>query len=380
MKVTFNKDELKNRLAQLGAVVSSKATSPVLSFVRLFANELSAMPPTYQVGIVGADTFATLTVVLQKAVADGPVDILVPFHKLAELVNNANKVGEIIIEAKDQTKSVVTAGKAKGTLPSYPVTNWPDPLVRPDTATATIPLPAFKNSISTVEFAIPKEAGKHIAAVALIESTPTSFQLIGCDGEVLAISTFAQEAGSTFELLLPRPALELITKLSGPALSISHNDSGFYFDTEFESLTFARSHGAFPNYKGVLPKSVTGSFEVDSAELLEALNWCVVLADKEKPAVTFIAKGDALNLEGAHLEASSAEGATFRNVATNELAIAPLTGTPTDFSLNAKRTVQFLTKVTGKIQVAVVSANAVVDFQAGSLRFLQMPTNPANRA
>src|ERR1700722_3082196 len=136
MKVKFNTEELKKVLGKLAAVVSKKAATPVFGYVRLFAMQ---SPGTlgYTVGITGVDIDATLTASFVKAEAEGPVDVLLPFTRLIEIINHTS-AAETIIETDGETKARLKSGKFTGEIKPRPLGEWPQALERPETSKATL--------------------------------------------------------------------------------------------------------------------------------------------------------------------------------------------------------------------------------------------------
>lgn len=369
MKVKFSTSELKDRLSQISAVVAKKAPVPVYGFLRLVA----ARPdPTalFSVWLTGIDIDATLTVRLIKAEVDEEVDVLIPFAKLSELVSN-HTVAELILDVPDETKAVLKGGRASAVLQTHPLTNWPTVMERPETAVATLNLGGFKKQIGDVGFCIPTADGKFTSAVALFESTDKTSKLVATDGFRMGLSELPGNAG-TFKLIMPKTALEYISKLTGETVTLYESEAGFYAQTEMETLTASRSHGAFPNYNDVIPKTITTTITTDTPQLLQAVKRTRPLADAETPGVTFSVEkdGTAMLLVAGSQEAEQ----TFRSTATDEVD-ATVTGQANLFSLDVAKLQPFLEKVTGKLVINILDAQHVVDFVAleGQYRFLQMP-------
>jgi DNA polymerase-3 subunit beta len=386
MKVKFNTEELKKRLSQLGSVVAKKATVPVFGFVRLFTTPITGegLLPKYQVSMIGVDIDAALTVTLIKAEATEDIDVLLPFDKLIDVVNNIS-AQEITLEPKEG-KVIIAATKFKGTLETHPVENWPTALERPENPTATIALPGFKDQIDLIEFAVPANDGKFVVSVAKLDSTKDELALVSTDGFRLAIAKSQQNAG-IFSLQLPKPALELIKKLEGTQLTISEAEAGFYFETELEILTISRSHGEFPPYQEILPKSHKTQIVVSKKPLLEALKRLKIFGDKEKPTVMFTvtAGSNVLHLEAVNPNAS-AGGDVFRNVAEDEIDLTANNGEAQQFPLNPAYMLPFLENAfgsgDGSIVVNINDGTKLVDFVAndGRYRYLQMPVNTEAKA
>src|SRR5579859_1101340 len=147
MKVKFQTEELKKYLGKLAAVVAKKAAQPVYGFVRLFAQQTPGALG-FTVGITGVDIDSSLTLTYTKAEADGPVDVLLPFSKLVEIIANVN-TAEVTIETDGETKARLKDGrKFTGEMKPRPLAEWPTILDRPAQATAQLALAGFKDQIS----------------------------------------------------------------------------------------------------------------------------------------------------------------------------------------------------------------------------------------
>jgi DNA polymerase III sliding clamp (beta) subunit (PCNA family) len=392
MKVTFDTSELQKRLSQLAAVVAKKAAQPVFGYIRLAA--WKSETGQYPVTITGVDIDSSLTVTFVKAKADGPIDVLLPFTKLAQIVAGV-KVAEVEIASADETKATLKAGKYKAELKPHPLANWPTILEQPEVATATVGLADFKEQIADIEFAVPASDGKFVVSVSKVESVPDVpaagdtpavpgyLRLVATDGFRLAISSRAANYGQ-FSLLFPKPALELVKKLDGGAqLTISEVDGGFYFQTELETLTVSRSHGEFPSYERVIPGSFKTELTVDKGLLADAIKRVKPLADSEKAVITFGVTGEGattLALATSSSEAGAADAAaSFLNTASDDVDIKGVKGPAAQFSLDANILEPFIDRAygskSGEITIRIVAVDRVVDFLAngGTYRFLQMP-------
>src|SRR6266704_4515923 len=147
-KITFKTEELKKRLAQLGAVVSKKAATPVFGFIRMYAVPNGE---TFAVGITGADIDAKLNL-WTGATADSAVDVLLPFSKLTEIVSNITGE-EVSLTVADNGQTVKLAAlKFKASLPTHPIEKWGDvgEAEKPEVAIVELGLPGLKDQIAHV--------------------------------------------------------------------------------------------------------------------------------------------------------------------------------------------------------------------------------------
>ena len=362
MKVKLVTAEFKERLSQLAAVISKKSPSPVYEHVRLVSDGVS-------VWLSGVAIDASLTIKLVKATVDAPVDVLLPFGRLVD-VTNPHTVDELYIAVdKDGTSATLKGGKATAKLRCFPLESWPEIMERPETETATLSLGAVKRHVDNVSFAITKKESRFATSVSKIESTATSLRFVATDGFCLAFSELPANAG-VFNLIIPKTAMDYVCKLSGEQVKLLVAETGFYFETENEVLTVQRTHGTFPNYNAVLPKSFVQTFTVDAATLLGALKRVKPLADPEIPVITFTTVENATSLLLVAVSAES-EGSDEVDIVAQ--------GPGVEVSLNANILQPYLERTTGKLTINISDKRSAVDFYAfeGQYRALIMPVNVA---
>lgn len=387
MKVTFNTGELQNRLSQLSGVVAKKATLEVFKYVRLFTQAAQEGGPL-AVKLFGMDIDATLTVTLTKATAEGPVNVLLPFGTLNQIVSVL--AAETTTIDVQPTGATLSAGRLRNAaLETYPLESLPDTPERPSVAKAAIGLPGFQAQIENVKFAVPDTSGKFTVNVAKLESTADALRLIATDGFRLVICSVPQSAGE-FSLILPKTALEKIGRLQGGTqgtLTIAEVEAAFWFFTETEELTVNRTAGEFPPYERIVPRegSATSTIILASTkELISLIHQTIPLADLEKPVLLFAAQPGApgtLAVEAASRKQATAQAGELRLVAQADMDAQA--NAPADFSLDAKQLLPFLERVQDNPLVINFTNNtSVVEFNGanGQVKYLQVPTNPATRS
>jgi DNA polymerase-3 subunit beta len=371
MKVTFGTEELQKVLGQLAAVISKKATSPVYEHVRLEVQP-SADPNVFAISLGVADIDASLTRYLAAASADGPGTVLLPFGQLQNLSGFVPAAEPIIITA-DETKAIFKAGKAKAQLKTHPVADWPQGMDRPTDTKATLGLPGLKDQLEKVYFALPDETNKFVVCVSKIESNGEELRVVATDGFKLAVAISKQNAG-TFELQLPKTAMDHLKKLEGTSVAILESEAGFFFETESEVLTVTRIAGTFPNYRRILPTAHATELVLEKGALQAATNFVGVLADKETPVIVFAVEENGntlfMNAQSNNATPSAGEaGGAFVNVADNEINTT-VKGPAQKFPLNFKFLKGFIERATGPIETYISAGHTIVEFRANGGLYL----------
>lgn len=390
MKVKFNTEELKKRLGQLGKVISSKPAQPVYGYVRLFTTEQQVdgqIAPVYKAALVGVDIAASLTILLEKAVADGPVDVLINFDMLRKAVQ-PHTLAEIVADVAD-TSVTLTAGRSKQVIRTQQA-EWPAAPERPTTAVTKLNLHVLQNALANVSFML-KETADGKVSVAKVNSNETQIDVVTTDGYGLVISTIPGNAG-TWSFNLPKPAFDYVATLEGGSenkeVTVSKTDSGFFFDTATEFLMVMGVHGEFPNYSRVFPKEKNMQVTFDKATIVKAFAMVLPFASAEKACVTLAIENDGKELTiSSTTVVSGAEGISYSLQESGEDIIDVTgTGTAVKITVEAANLKNFLERAygskTGIITLNLKDEKSITDFYAndGQYRFLQMPTKPATVA
>lgn len=382
MRVTFDVPELKQRLGQLGQVVARKSQEALYRNIRLFTDADGL------VSMQGIDIDTTMTLKLAKAKADAAVNVLLEYSILNETVPHlTDKV--VFIDIKGETEAVLSSGKFKARLKTFPTTAFTElPLVqgiaeKPEIGGYAFGLPGLKDQIDLVDFAVPAAEGKHVVASALLRATLTDFSVVATDGVVLAISTVPSDLGE-FSFTMPKPALELIKKMDGGGkITISDTEGAFFLETETELITYNKTHAEFPHYETIVPKP--GAYPValtfkDKAELVSTLTrikpFCF---DKEHPAVNFEFDGtDTVSLIAVK-EETLATGNVYTDMSTDNVTVEG-TGGAAKIKLDIKKVLPFFERATFPVVLKLAGGTKIADIHGNggtnekpTYRFLIMP-------
>ncbi len=386
MKVTFVVAELKQRLAELGAVVAKKSDEALYKSIRLFTDADGV------VNIQGIDIDTTMTLKMPAAKVDGTVNVLLDYGFLNSIVPTFG-AAEAVITSKSETEALLSSGKYRGRLRTSPTAAFTDlPIVagiseKPELGGYTFGLPGLKAQIESIDFAVPAAEGRHVVASALIAATATELNVVGTDGMVLAANTSPSDIGE-FSFTMPKPALEIIKKLEGgPKVTISDTEGAFFFETELELVTYNKTHAEFPPYQSIIPKpgvnNISFTFK-DKTEVVSALTRlkpsCVTTAEAKERPVNIVLLDDATNVNlVAVKEDKLATGDIYTDMATDSIAVEG-SGSPIKIKLDILKILPFLERATFPVTVYLKSFSSIADMHSAggtpekpTYRFLVMP-------
>lgn len=364
MKATFAVEEINKRLQQVAVVINPKAAMPVQSYVRL---EVVGQTAT----LTGSDPTGYLKVELAASGTDAPFSILLPFAKFSEIISKVTGK-EVTLSLGGDGNLALSAGKYRGTLKTRGVEDYV-PLAAFDDADPILknfPLVPFQVAAKRIAPIVPESSGKYIASVALLEILSGSLRLIGTDGQCLGILTLPGETMVAEEtsLLLPKPLLANVQKLTGDKMTITLAESGFFFQTEKELLYVGKVQGDFPPYQKIIPAASTTQISVNSETFKEAISRVGVTTEDETPVISLSATAEEIEMSTSDLEVGFG----------NESVEVKLQGNPIKFLLNRDFLNRFTSEVKGVFLMNLTVPNKVVDFQTeeGKFRFLLMPCAP----
>lgn len=387
MNITFSVIELKKRLAQLGSVVARKSEEALYRNVRLFTGADGV------INIQGIDIDATLTMKLPSAKSDGgEVNVLIDYGFLNSTVPNIT-AAEATLSVTSESEAVISAGRFRARAATWPTKEFVElPVVQGIASFVdeqslspsgyTLGLPGLKEQIDLVSFATPVKEGKHVVVSALIESTADILKVVATNGYVLAMSSMPGNLGE-FKFVIPKPALELVSKLEGAIVKISDNDGSFFFQTETELATYNKTHGEFPNLKSILagvtgyPTSVTIASKEEFIPFLkrqEGVLKSYLKGKDELPGIDIVYDGTTNFSITAVKEEKLASGNTFMDMSTDSVDVTG-EGSPASTRLDILKILPFCEHATFPVTVKLNKRENIVDMygNGGSYRYLVMP-------
>lgn len=372
MKVTFEVKELQKRLGELSAIVARKSEEEVYKHVRLFTDEAGA------VKITGLDIDSALTVTLPKAKADGPVNFVLLYSRLTELVANTDVAEAAIVDSGKGAQ--YSTKKGKYIVKGFPVDKFTELPVwqalndKPAIGGHTLGLPGLKSQISLVDFSVPDSDGKFVTSCIQLESDNSELKLVATDGVQLVFSIVPANLGE-FTITLPKPALDLIKRLDGgPTITIIETEGALYFVTELETLMYSRTHAAFPAYQRIIPDvtvaPVTKIGITNIKEFAASLGRARAISrnlngDKEAKnatVLTVVEGGDTLTVQ-AGVDESGTDGIVFRNMGDDEIVVT-IEGAGNSTRLDIDRILPFIELAEKDITILLKDAQSIVDIHA----------------
>ncbi len=293
MKLITETKKLAATLKELLAVTDRKTTIPILSccLVNAKAQTLAA-----------SNLELSLTVPFDAEFANGKGGerAALPLKKLTELSARLEP-GEIKLESLENHWVRVTSGGAKAKLVGMAPENFPE-LPRPNGKgpRVKLPLASLTKVARLVMPCITEEESRYTLRGALLEANGSVLRMVATDGHRLALAETAC-AEKVEPVLIPKDALNVLSRLEGEAVEFSHDDVNLFFDVEGTLLTARKLTGQFPSYSAVLPqaKDANVRVKVAAAVLEAALARTIPMVDVRNHAVRVSVSAGAVKLSTA---------------------------------------------------------------------------------
>lgn len=321
MKVTCNRDKLRDALAVVNTVVPAKSTKPVLENVCLVATDDA-------LELVGTDLECAVRYRIDGVQVDEPGPAVVPARVTLDFVRDLS--GDDVRLATSESKCVISSGEDNCEL----VTIDPDefPVINRFGSENTIPLQGgtFAKLVGRTAFAAAREPGRYAMHGVLTEIQNGMLRMVATDGRRLALAEVAVDTrhAPAKPAIVPTKGMQLFCRVIGDPLeqielSFSENQIGL---RSKQAEIFARLiDGEFPRYAAVIPRDSKNVIEAETQLFTKKLRLVANVTGVEARAVRLRANKGELELFGQSAgrgEARARLDADFKGEAA-EIAFNP---------------------------------------------------------
>jgi DNA polymerase-3 subunit beta len=266
MKLTVERDALFAALSRARKAAASKSSIPILTMLRLDANEDGLTIRATNMEIAYRETVA--------ANIETPGAVCAGVQQLYSIASNA-EAGSQIEMAMKESQLHVAAGKARFRLATKPIEDFP---AIPDVegSSAEVDAAPFLAALARCLPAASNEETRYYLCGVHLNETSAGLDVVACDGVVLIRVSIPMPKGLSLGengVIVPRGTMPAAAEIFGSAelLSVTVSESGLALAMDGRYLRSRLKDGAFPNYERVIPNPVF-SITVDVAELRAAVN------------------------------------------------------------------------------------------------------------
>ncbi|MEA2499214.1 MAG: polymerase subunit beta [Actinomycetota bacterium] len=293
MKFRCERDDLLEAVQFASRAVSNRATLPVLSGLRIQANESG------EVLIAATDLELTMETSF-KAGVDEPGKSIVPGRFFGDMARSLG-AGQVQVAA-GEGEVEIGSGRGQFRVKSLAADDYPALPTEDTTATDVthieLDASALSIALSQVIRAASADESRQVLTGVLWEIEAGSVTLAATDSYRLAVRTVEASGGSaeTRKVVLPARALaEIARAIQGRAhtiaVAVQNNFASFKISSEGEAGSAAGDsivgtrfiEGEFPNYKQLIPQGYSNALTVERDRLLEVVKRVGLLAQNNLP-------------------------------------------------------------------------------------------------
>jgi len=303
MKLICDRVALLEALKLASAVVVSRTPKPVLTCVKLTADESSLK-------MVATDLEVALHLKTSKVEVAEPGEVLVPADKLTQIVDTAVDP-TVSIETEDDAAHI-RSQDAHFKIYGYPPADFP-PMPQfegdPDFETSAGQL---RQLINQTIYATARENSRYAINGVLIEREGKHLNVVATDGHRLALAKGDSKSARTDNrsAIIPTKGLQLILRLlhdSDTLVKVKIADNQAMFDTGDAVLLSNLVEGNFPPFRDVIPKDGDKKATLATGVLASAMRRAALLTNEETKGVRLSVDGDGITLSSRAPEIGEAE-------------------------------------------------------------------------
>lgn len=312
MKLLCSQADLSYGIQSVGRAVSTRNTLPVLSGIRLTAENGNLK-------LSATDLEIAIECVLPAQIEEAG-SLVLPARFLTDIIRKT-PTSEIEITTDSSNFSAkIVSGKSEFTLHGYNPEEFPLLPLFEDNESFNIEAALLKKAIQQTSFATLHDESRPVFTGQLFEFSPQGINIVATDGYRLAFRQLkSTEPGPTNvkNVIVPGKSLQELSRIlsmreNEAEIKVSISDNQIAF-TMADSILISRLiEGQYPNYQQVVPQDLPIGLVLKTTEFLDACERASLLA-KDGPGIIKI----EVKTEGkVILTASSPEvGQTYEEIA-----------------------------------------------------------------
>lgn len=298
MKFTFDRDAMLKEIAIAQEIISTKNALSILSNVLFIAENNSLIIKATDIKVnfetripVDIEEEGTTTVFCDKFIS----------------ILNSLPSGDIEFDQKDTIvtiKPIAIKGQFK--LKSMASDKFPEFTSSENVPYFDIPAEDFKNMITQTIFALSDDETRYFMNGVFFEKNEDDLTLVSTDGRRLAYVSkpLCQGVNSFSSAIVPPKILNIILKRapSEGFISLAIVEKMIFVKFGSYQFTSVLIDGQFPNYRRVIPESQLYNFQVEKADLQNALKRVGLLVDKKIQRIYLEIKSGTLTISSQETE------------------------------------------------------------------------------
>ncbi len=298
LKLTIDRAALLKSLGHVQSVVERRNTIPILSNVKISAEENALKFTATDMDIAAADSI--------EAQVESLGEITAPAHMLHDIIRKLPDGSQVELMAEeDGSRLTINAGRASFSLPCLPVDDFPVMEEGDYSHQFELASAELAELIDNTRFAVSTEETRYylngIYLHAVEADGATMLRAVATDGHRLARMDIALPEGAAGMpgIIVPRKTVAELKKLvdgTDEAISIALSETKIRFGAGSVMLTSKLIDGTFPDYSRVIPEHNDRLMEVNAKQFAESVDRVSTIASDKTRAVKLSLDKGALTL------------------------------------------------------------------------------------
>jgi DNA polymerase-3 subunit beta len=318
MKISVDRGVLLKALNHVQSVVERRNTIPILSNVKIDANEK---------GISLIATDLDLEIIEKvKANVTKVGSTTVSAHILYDIVRKIPEGSSIDIEQNKDDQIELKSGQSNFDLPCLPDEDFPEMSSGDMPCNFSMNSKDLKRLIDKTKFAISTEETRYYLNGIFFHSINSELRSVATDGHRMACIKAVLPSGAEEmpSIIIPRKTVGEIRKLIedfSEDLIIKVSETKIQFSLSDVQLTSKLIDGTFPDYERVIPKNNDKELSIKTKTFSSSIDRVSTISSDKSKAVKFLLKDGALTLTVINPDAGTAIETTPVNYDHEELEI-----------------------------------------------------------
>lgn len=326
MKFTINRNLFIENLNNVMRAISSRATIPILSGIKLDLSE-------DQLVLTGSDTDISIEITIpvnEDLNVQSTGSIVLPARFFSEIVKRLPGK-DFSFEVKESFQTQIKSENSEFTINGLDANNYPRLPEIPDESSFTIAGKVLREIINETQFAVATQESRLVLSGVHFTFSPNSIKAVATDSHRLSERNITLENGpqTKTDLIIPGKSLQELSRIIGeadPEIKVCPGDNQVLCQIGNISFYSRLLDGNYPDTDRLLPSNSTTSVEFDLSELSSALDRASLLTHAGRNNVVNLnldAQAGKVRLTGTSAEIGNVEeDVSFKNLEGENLTIS----------------------------------------------------------
>jgi len=302
MKITCQREELREALSVISAVVPARGAKPILETLKLIATEDG-------LELVGTDLEVSARISVKEAQVDEAGVVVLPCKVALDFVRDL--FSETVTISCEEDKCIIRGGTDQCELVTLDADEYPVISHFSEKDSFSLQGGNFSRLVQQTVFAAARDGGRYAMHGVMVEIADDEVKMIATDGRRLALASQPLDGdGRNSSAIVPTKGLQLFSRviedpLDQVKISFDQNQAGI--QTQNAQIFARLIDGDFPHYSAVLPKEGEHLMEADRDLLSQKLRLVANVTGDEARAVRLTISKGKLELKGHCVGRGSAD-------------------------------------------------------------------------